>query len=128
MPLNNPTSAQTTSSATTTQNAAGANGNGVTVTIDANTREIGITVQGASTPVMDVIFEVSSDGGSTWENAFLENLLAATGIGTLVNTVAASASKLRYRYRPAPGINAFRSRVANFVSGTVTVIATKYTG
>lgn len=75
-----------------------------------------------STAVLSVIHEVSFDNGSNYENAFLENLLDAAGIGTLVNTLA-NPTTHRHRYRIPAGATNFRSRVASFVSGTVTVTA-----
>lgn len=103
----------------TLQSVAGGNGNGTAITLDANSHEVMIAVSGA-TAVLSVILEVSFDGGSNHENAFAEDLLAAGGIATLINTVA-NPTTHRYRYRVPPGATRLRARVASFVSGTVTV-------
>jgi len=103
---------------TTMQSAAGANGNGTAIALTPNDREINLSVVGA-TAVLDVVLEVEI--GGAYENAFAENLLAATGIGTLVNTIN-NPGTTRYRYRIPAGATNIRARVANFVSGTVTAI------
>lgn len=97
-------------SSATLQDAAVANGNGSSLVISLH-NEVTFLVTGTVTPVFDVVFEVSFDDGVTWENAFLENLLVATGIGTLVN-VAISPTINRYRYRVPAGADLMRARIA----------------
>ncbi len=109
---------------TTLHNAAGATGNGAILSLSSNDSEILVSMTGASA-VLTVTHEVSFDG-SNYVNAFLEDLLAAGGIGTLVNAVV-NPTAMRYRYRIPPGATNFRSRISAFVSGTVTVTATKRT-
>lgn len=103
----------------TLQNAAGATGNGTVVALTAADRELTIKAVGASA-VLTILHEVSFDSGSNYENAFLEDLLAAGGIGTLINSVA-NPTTTRHRYRIPAGATNFRTRISAFVSGTVTV-------
>lgn len=110
---------------TTLQSAAAGTGNGTILSLSPNDTEILVSMIGAAA-VLTVTHEVSFDGGSNYVNAFLEDLLAATGIGTLVNAVV-NPTATRYRYRVVPGATNFRSRVSAFVSGSVTVTATKRT-
>lgn len=112
---------------TTMQNAATGTGNGTSITLTPADIQVGITILGATIPSSTIVFEVSNDGGTTWELAFLEDALVASGIGTLVNVVAVTTSLLRYRYRPVPGITNIRARVSVYVTGSVTVTGTKLT-
>lgn len=103
----------------TTQNASGANGNGVSVSVSSG-NIARITTLGANTPVLNVIFEFSDDGGTTWYNLFAQNLVVATGIATLVNTIAISTTKTQNLWLVPPGVTNIRTRVSGWVSGTVT--------
>ena len=107
---------------TTLQNAAGATGNGTALTFAPEDQMVTIKALGASTPSMTVVFELSYDSGSTWENAFPQNILSTTAafLNTLVITDTTAA---RYVWIRPPGATNFRARVSVFVSGTVTVSA-----
>lgn len=110
----------------TLQNAAVATGNGTAITFTTLDTEVLVKVAGASA-VLTYIHEVSYDGGTTYVNAFLEDLLAAAGIGTLINT-SANPVTLYHRYRRPPGATNFRSRISAYVSGSVTTTATIRSG
>lgn len=105
----------------TLQNAVSANGNGTTLTLAPSDDQITLKTTGASTPIFTVTFEVSWDNGSTWLNAFLEDLLNAS-VGTFIN-VLTNPSAAYHRYRVAPGVTSVRARIASYVSGTGTVTA-----
>lgn len=105
----------------TLQSAAGADGNGTAISLNAKDKEIMVKVVGA-TAVLSVNHEVSFDGGSTYETCYMENLLSAAGIGTLVAAIA-NPTTHRLRIKKPPGATNFRSRISGFVSGTVTVTA-----
>jgi len=110
-----------TDTATTLHNASGTNGNGTILVLSPYDQEILILATGVSA-ILNIIHEVSFDG-SNYVNAFSEDLLAATGIATLINTVV-NPTTARHRYRIPSGATNFRTRVGGFVSGTVTVVAT----
>lgn len=114
-----------TEESTVTQNAGAADGNGTALSLNVNDTELAIRILGADTPLLDVILEVSFDNGSTYVNAFAEDLLAAAGIATLVNVIAATTSTKRYRYRVPPGASNFRTRIANRATGNATVTVVK---
>lgn len=105
----------------TTQNAVGANGNGTAVPVSGG-ELVRITTLGATVPVMNVVLEFSDDNGATWFNIFAQDLVVASGIGTLVNTLAISTTKTQSMWTVPPGVNLIRTRVSGFVSGTVTCI------
>lgn len=112
----------TSSRTATLQNAAAATGNGTVLALSPGD-EVMLKTLGATIPSATIVFEVSYDSQSTWENAFLEDALAAGGISTLINTLAVSTSIARSRYRQVPGATHLRARVSIFVTGTVTVTA-----
>lgn len=105
----------------TTQNAVGANGNGTSVTVYGG-NVLRITTLGASSPTMNVVFEFSDDGGSTWFNMYAQDLTSATGIATLINSVVVTTTKTHHNWIVPPGINTIRTRVSGFVLGTVTCV------
>lgn len=106
--------------AVTLQSAAGATGNGTAVTFAPTDKELMVFIAGAAA-VLTLAHEATFDGGSTWESAFLQDLLAAGGLGTLLSGVASPGAKSRLRYVRPAGCTGFRSRVSVYVSGTVTV-------
>lgn len=118
------TSPGSTGRETTTvlQNAAGATGNGTALTLQVGDVVRLITV-GASTPNAVVTYEWSDDGGTSWYNAFVQDLGAAGGLATMVATVSVATSKAHGLFLAPPGATTFRARVSTYVTGTVTVTA-----
>lgn len=107
----------------TMQNAAGALGNGTAIAL-ADGDRVMMKFIGASVPSMTAAIEVSYDGGSNYVNAFAQDLLAAGGISTQVNTVAITTTAAWSLYVAPPGATHLRARISVFATGTGTVTAT----
>ena len=108
-----------TETPTTLQSAAVATGNGTIISLNPGD-VLTIKTVGASTPTATITFEVSYDG-TNYVNAFLQDMLAAGGIGTLINTVAVSTTPAYSQYSCPPGSQKFRARISAYVAGSVTV-------
>lgn len=107
---------------TALQSAAAATGNGTVLAIQPGD-VVRLKTIGASVPNAIVTYEWSDDGGTTWYNAFVQDLLAAAGLATMVNTVTVGTTAAHGLWEAPPGSTSLRGRVSTFVAGTVTVTA-----
>lgn len=107
---------------TVLQSAAAATGNGTALAVQSGD-VVRLKTVGATVPNAVVTYEWSDDGGTTWYNAFVQDLLAAAGLATMVNTVAVATSAAHGLWEAPPGATSLRGRVSTYVAGTVTVTA-----
>lgn len=112
---------------TTLQNAAVANGNGTALTVTAGD-VVRIVTTASGTPNATINYEWSDDGGTTWYDAWSQDLLAASGISTLVKSVGASTTKQQALFTVPPGGNRVRARISMWVAEAITVTAYKRAG
>jgi hypothetical protein len=105
-------------SAVMLQNAATGTGNGTPATLDSRSLFVTLSTSGG---VSTVIPEHSFDAGSTWETAYVEDLVAGTA--GLLGSITTAVGVQRYRYRPSPGVNRVRMRISAFSSGSITCTA-----
>lgn len=120
MGLHNPqTNVETT---TIMQNAAGADGNGTSLALTPNTKDVTLIVTGI-TGALTVNVEISRDGGATWIVGVIQDSLALSV--SLVSTVVDPTTTTIYHYLHKPGFNLMRARISSFLSGSVTVTAIK---